>query len=368
MKHLYKYAILIITALLTHQHIVAQQAGISALRFTTTTHDYGHIAEDGGSVVCSFEAVNTAEQSIEVTKISTTCGCTSAIYESRSVAPGEIFRFEVRYDPMNRPGRIEKDIIVHTSDTERLTTLHITGYVQPRERSIEEIYPFDMGGGLRLMSTFHAFGFVEQGKSTESVIECVNNSDKEISITISPKLSSGALTVDYPRHMAPHTTADIRLCYTIAPNSDIYGTLTDILSIGINGIEAQYAVSTQVVATDNFDLIDDISAPRADISKNIIKFGDVKVSNGVCYASTVVTNGGATPLIIRRAEASSEAVRCEVMAGTTLAPEESIEIVVALDVRSIERRDEPFAARIRLITNDPIRPMQTLRIGAIVTE
>ena len=368
MKHLYKYAILIITALLTHQHIVAQQAGISALRFTTTTHDYGDIAEDGGSVVCSFEAVNTAEHSIEVTKISTTCGCTSAIYESRSVAPGEIFRFEVRYDPMNRPGRIEKDIIVHTSDTEALTTLHITGYVQPRERSIEEIYPFDMGGGLRLMSTFHAFGFVEQGKSTESVIECVNNSDKEISITISPKLSSGALTVNYPRHMAPHTTADIRLCYTIAPNSDIYGTLTDILSICINGIEAQYAVSTQVVATDNFDLIDDISAPRADISKNIIKFGDVKVSNGVCYASTVVTNGGATPLIIRRAEASSEAVRCEVVAGTTLAPEESIEIVVALDVRSIERRDEPFTARIRIITNDPIRPMQTLRVGAIVTE
>ena len=368
MKHLYKYAILIITALLTHQHIVAQQSGISALHFTETTYDYGHIAEDGGSVVCSFEAVNTAEHSIEVTKISTTCGCTSAIYESQSVAPGEIFRFEVRYEPMNRPGRIEKDIIVHTSDTERLTTLHITGYVQPRERSIEEIYPFDMGGGLRLMSTFHAFGFVEQGKSTESVIECVNNSDKEISITISPKLSSGALTVNYPRHMAPHTTADIRLCYTIAPNSDIYGTLTDILSIGINGIEAQYTVSTQVGATDNFDLIDDISAPRADISKNIIKFGDVKVSNGVCYTSTVVTNGGATPLIIRRAEASSEAVRCEVMAGTTLAPEESIEIVVALDVRSIERRDEPFAARIRIITNDPIRPMQTLRIGAIVTE
>ena len=92
------------------------------------------------------------------------------------------------------------------------------------------------------------------------------------------------------------------------------------------------------------------------------------MSNGVCYASTVVTNGGAAPLIIHRAEASSEAVRCEVMADTTLAPEESIEIVVALDVRSIERRDEPFAARIRIITNDPIRPMQTLRIGAIVTE
>ena len=368
MKYLYKYAIVLISALLTHQHVVAQQLARSALHFTETTYDYGHIAEDGGSVVCSFEAVNTAEHSVEVTKISTTCGCTSAIYESRTVAPGDTFRVEVRYDPMNRPGRIDKDIIVHTSDTEALTTLHITGYVQPRERSVEEIYPFDMGGGLRLKSTFHAFGFVEQGKSTEAYIECLNNSDKEIAIDISPMQSSGALTVDYPRDMAPHTTADIRLCYTIAPNCDIYGTLTDILSIGINDIEAQYAVSTQVVATDNFDLIDDISAPRADISKNIIKFGDVKVSNGVCYASTVVTNGGATPLIIRRAETSSEAVRCEVIAGTTLAPEESIEIVVALDVRSIERRDEPFTARIRIITNDPIRPMQTLRVGAIVTE
>ena len=368
MKYLYIYAILLFSSLLTHQHAVAQQVARSALHFAKTTYDYGHIAEDGGSVVCSFEAVNTAEHSVEVTKISTTCGCTSAIYESCTVAPGEIFRFEVRYDPMNRPGRIEKDIIVHTSDTEALTTLRITGYVQPRERSLEEIYPFDMGYGLRLKSTFHAFGFLEHGKSTEAHIECINNSDKEIAIGISSKQSSGLLVVDHPTHIEPHATADIRLCYTIAADSDIYGTLTDIILLNVDGIEAPYAISTQVVATDNFDIVDDISAPRADISKNIIKFGDVKVSDGVRYATTTITNNGATPLVIRLAEASSDAVRCEVRAGTTIAPGASAELTIALDVRRIDDSNEPFAARIRLITNDPMRPMQTLRVGAIVKE
>jgi hypothetical protein len=368
MKNLYKYTLLLIFALIAHQHISAQNYAESSLRFEKSTYDYGHIPEDGGSVLCSFEAKNIGHHSVTVTKIATTCGCTSAIYKSAEVAPGENFHFEVRYDPMNRPGRIDKEIIVHTSDTEALTKLRIIGYVQPRDRTLEEIYPFDMGGGLRLKSTFHAFGYVEHGKSVEERIACINSSNSPININIGWQERSEAFSIEYPKHLEPHTTGDIVLRYAPPANSTQYGTQTDIIKLYIDGKEAQYAISTQVVATDNFDIIDDISAPRADISKNIIKFGDVKVSDGVCYGTMTIGNSGASPLIIRVAETSSSAIGCDIVNNTTILPGETLEVTVTLDVRLIEDHDTPFVARIRLITNDPVRPMHALRVGAIIVE
>lgn len=339
----------------------------SALRFSYDTYDYGHIAEDGGSVRCSFEATNLGSKPIDIERIVTTCGCTSAHYESSRVAPGERFRFDVSYDPMNRPGRIDRQIIVDVSDSERDIVLHIIGFVQARERTIEELYPFDMGGGLRLTSNFHAFGYVEHGKSISEQIACINNSEQSITLTPSSHTSSGALNVTLPATLAPHATADITFEYALSDDSDTYGTLTDRVYIMVNGAESRYTIDTQVIVTDNFDIIDDISAPRADIPKNIIKFGDVKVSDGVLERSTTITNIGASPLVIRCVESTTTAVECLLLKGTTLLPGESAEVRVRLYAERIEDVDNPLVARIRLITNDPVRPMQTLRVNAIPT-
>jgi hypothetical protein len=51
--------------------------------------------------------------------------------------------------------------------------------------------------------------------------------------------------------------------------------------------------------------------------------------------------------------------------GDGAEPEESVEVVVRLDSSKIVDPDEIFTARIRIITNDPVRPMQTVRVTAI---
>ena len=139
MRHLLRHISLVLLAILLG--IVPLWAQQSSLRFSSDVCDLGHIAEDGGCCSGTFKATNYGQQSIEVVEIITTCGCTSAIYTPGSVGVGECFIFEVRYDPMNRPGRIDKSIFVRTSDSETEIPLRIVGYVTPRQRSIDEITP-----------------------------------------------------------------------------------------------------------------------------------------------------------------------------------------------------------------------------------
>jgi hypothetical protein len=336
----------------------------SALIFQKTTHDFGHIDEERGIVTCKFDGVNTSNSTIEVLKIATTCGCTTAKYSQKVVEAGENFSFEVTFNPLGRPGRIEKEIFLLVSDSPHEIKLGITGYVNARERTIYELYPFDMGGGFRLKSNFHAFGYLEHGKEITERIGYVNTSESAISLDIIQTDSSGFLTIEYPKHIEAGASGDIVLHYAISDDSTIYGTKRDAMQIVVNGVEAYYPLTAQVVMVDNFDNTDDISAPKLAISKNIIKFGDVNYPNDVVDQRITLTNEGAEPLIIRAMECSTKAVECP-KEEITIAPGASREVTIRLHAAAIEDIDNPMVARVYIICNDPLRPMQTLRVNAI---
>lgn len=343
----------------------AEAAAQSKLQFSEATFDYGEVREDGGAVTARFEACNTGQEPVVVVEVMTSCGCTTPYFERKPVRAGEKFSLEIRYDPMNRPGRIDRDIFVRMSDSDKDTKLHITGRVMPRQKSIEEIYPFDMGGGLRLESNFHAFAYVEHGKSVETRIGYVNHSDRPIAVRISPTAASGALRVEYDPTIEPHASGDIVLRYRLAENSSRYGTLEDVMRVTVDGRPSQTLLSTHAIAIDNLDDKDDISAPNVEIPINIIKFGEVNRTGKPERRSFEVRNTGATPLTIRKAESNSDAIRCVIDNGTTIAPGQSRHFTVEFSPSEVGR-DGAYVARLFLITDDPRHPMQTLRVNAIL--
>lgn len=367
MKYLFVYMATCALMLLS-QPTMAVSPEHCALNFAHTTHDFGTIAEDGGSVRCIFTATNTASHSVEVTEVVTTCGCTKANYRLGIVAPSEVFSFEVSFDPMNRPGRIDKSIYVSISSEAEPIRLGIVGYVSPRERSVDELYPFDLGGGLRLMSNFHAFGYVEAGKSVEERIAFINTSAESITLTATITESSGLLEVIAPESIAPQATGSILLRYTNPTVGTKYGSLNDRIVLYMNGIKGAYDLSSYAIGVDNFDLVDDISAPRLAISKNIIKFGEVNDRNEVMERSVELRNEGTSPLVVRAIECSAAAVEVVGADIASIAPNESVELVVRLSAKRIEDWDNPLVVRVMLTTNDPLRPMQTIRITALPHE
>ena len=361
-QHKFTYLIIILMLFSVVTHAQEPQ---SMLKFQSMVHNFGHIKEDGGEQLCRFFAINEGNNSIEVTKIETSCGCTSAQYTKGEIAPNEKFEVTVRFNPFNRPGRIDKHIYIIVSDSEAPIRLTIEGFVQERERTIDELYPFDMGGGLRLRSNYHAFGYIEHGSTMEEHIGYVNTSLEPIMIDIEYATQSGHLSISHPSMIPAGATGDITLRYSIAEGSDVYGTISDILYIIVEGKHARYTLGSEAIITDNFSMVDDISAPHADISKKIIKFGEINCANMVLEEVVAVTNTGASPLEVRSIESSSLAVEV-IIDAMSIAPNQTIELRVRLNTEDIELTEGVFTARLRIITNDPTRPMQTIKVNAII--
>lgn len=362
MKYFYRHIALLAITLFTMFSATAQ---MSALRFTTSRVDMGTIAEEGGPKTAYVEATNSGTTPIYIKEVVTTCGCTKVEFRRDAIMPKERVSIGVTYDPRNRPGRIDKQIAVVVSDSDDAIVINLIGNVTPRERTIYEIYPFDMGGGLRMESNFHAFAYIEHGKQIEERIGYVNHSDRTINLSMRKIESSGALTVTYPATIAPHAKGDIVFSYALDEESTTYGTLSDIFQFEVDGVCNRTLISTYAIAVDNFDLVEDILAPTAVVSKKIIKFGEILLNNQVLELSTTLSNSGEMPLIIRRVESDSPAVEAAIEGEMSIAKGDVVTLRIRLNTALIEDCDNPFVSRVRVICNDPITPMQVIRVNAI---
>ena len=63
-----------------------------------------------------FTFVNTGTSAIRILGAKTTCGCTAAVADSRSIAPGQTGRIDVSFKTLNRRGLYEEPIVVKTDD------------------------------------------------------------------------------------------------------------------------------------------------------------------------------------------------------------------------------------------------------------
>jgi hypothetical protein len=161
--------------------------------------------------------------------------------------------------------------------------------------------------------------------------------------------------------------ADLIVRYAIASTSTRYGTPNDLYGFEVNGLEARAVLSTTAIAVDRFDRsVDDISLPSGELSKKIIKFGNLKRGNTASDTTVELLNEGESDLIIRAVEWQQEALKCSLKAGDRVKAEERVVLRLDLDSRNCDYG--VWVDRLRIITNDPVRPMQSIRITAIVED
>ena len=359
----FRYIAMLVVALVCQSMAMAQQG--SAVRFDSLTADFGHIREVDGVVKHSFTAVNEGADSVLIREIVSTCDCTSTHQRAVTLASGETLTFEVMYDPTNRPGRFERTLYVIVSDSDSPIELTIIGRVIPRERTVEEIYPYYMGGGLRLDNTFASFTYIEHGKEYTMQIAYANTSDDELALRFVPSVESGVLHIDYPERIAPHSTGDITFSYSLPEGSGRYGQLDDRFYVDIDGERSRLMVTAYGVAVDNFDSVDDILSPRAVYSKKNIKFGDVNRSSRRHIATFDLANEGGATLYVRSVECESDAVKCTLRGGKRIAEGKSQRCRLRLNPRRVDAEGN-FITRLRIVTNDPLTPLQVVRIVAVV--
>lgn len=337
------------------------------VRFEHVKWNFGDVAEDGGNVEHTFVFTNTSSKPVVVLDVVSGCGCTTPVYSRKPVMGGGRGEIVVSFDPMNRPGHFSKGISVQTSASTEPVTLLVEGTVIPRVKSTEELYPFDMGGGVRFDSNFRAFAYVGRGETVEANIGWINTSDRNVRLSVEELERSGMLRVEAPDILKAGEKGSIVISYRVPTDSDRYGTLSDVLGVDIDGRRARTLLSVHAIAVDRHDTsADDMSSPIGELSKKFIKFGDVKHGRTVTDDSVKLSNTGSNDLIIRAVEWQSKALKCSLKAGDRIAAGGSTAVKFTLDTSETDYG--VWVDRVRIITDDPSRPMQTLRVTAVVVE
>ncbi len=337
------------------------QAGLD---FSPSTWDFGDIREENGRVSHTFTGVNRTEKPLVILDVVATCGCTVPEFSRKPIPPGGRTQIVVTFDPDNRPGLFTKKLGVYSSERRKIAELTIRGNVEPRPRSIEELYPIATTGGLRLNSTLCAFTYLYPGREVHSSVGYVNTSDRPLRLELRPRTQSGLLRVNAPQTIAPGERGEIDLGYLIPAQEPRYGTIRDALEIFVDGKTDRTILAAHGIGIDPPSGAKD-RAPKAVISENMLKFGAVKHDGPIRRLPFTLRNTGHSDLIVRAVECG-EGLGTTLRAGMRIRPGESFDAEATLDP---SKRDYGLTTDyIVLIANDPERPMRRLRITALVEQ
>lgn len=336
------------------------------LLFEPAAWNFGTIRESDGKVSHLFTGTNRTDRPLVILDVVASCGCTVPSFSKKPILPGRTTQIRVTYDPTDRPGAFTKKLAVYSSDRRRIAQLTIAGEVLPREKSVEELYPVDAGGGLRLTASTLPLSYVYIGCRTQSAVGYANVSPRPLTLELRRDAPDGALEVHAPRTIAPGERGEIGLGFCVPADRPRYGTLKAVLTPVIDGRASEVRLLVHGIAVDAPPAAGANSAvPKLRIPKNIVKFGPVKRTDTGQRRTLLLTNEGTVPLVVRAVELPA-GVGCSLRGGERIAPGADAAMELTLDPS--DRDFGPMSVHLLLITDDPARPMRRIRVTAVVEE
>lgn len=194
----------------------------------------GQIEEAGGPVHGYLVWRNTGDSPVSISGVTSSCGCLSAGFLSREVAPGGRDSIMVTYHPKGHPGRFSHKVFVYAGDSVPSAVLEVTGTVKAASVPVWR-YPVQMG----FLYLKQKEVFMGRGKRQVETIECLNSGDKPFTLDVGGSLVPPCLTLSMePATVQPGKTADIVIAYSpdaVTDSSSSEG-LPDRLPVILGGL------------------------------------------------------------------------------------------------------------------------------------
>lgn len=147
------------------------------IRFDTSHISIGQLNEDDKPRTVTFRYCNVGNQTVTLTNVVTSCGCTVAGFSRKPLRPGEKDSLSLTFNPQNRPGKVDVEAVVYTDISSRkpLARLFLSGLVT----TIDEWshLPQSMGQ-LRLSRKQVSFNLEEEERTER--IACANSGNKPV--------------------------------------------------------------------------------------------------------------------------------------------------------------------------------------------
>lgn len=355
-----KLMMLILSVLCIGEPVLAQ----SGIVFSQVEHDFGTFKEEDGLQTYTFTFVNNGNTPLILNNVMASCGCTTPEWTQKPVAPGERGFIKVSYNPQGRPGAFHKTITVSTNADNSQTILRIQGVVEPRPKTVAELYPRQIGP-VRARSNHVNFSAIRQNEVLSDTLEIVNDSGSTVHLSFRTPPPHLKVRVE-PSALKPDEKGNIIITYD-ASKVNSFGFVIHRIYMDVDG-KSDYRNSIGVTATieEDFSSLtpEELeTAPSVSFNTMSHDFGNMKQGERVEY-DFIIQNKGKRNLIVRDVKTSCG---CTIVspAKKVIGPNESIPVKVIFD--SAGKRGRQSKA-ITVITNDPKKPTSILRVSGNVSE
>lgn len=280
------------------------QMAVTTLKMSESEHDFGTFKEEAGRQTYEFSVTNTGNQPLVIQNIVASCGCTTPEWTRSPIAPGAKGKITAIYDPKDRPGAFNKTLSVYTNTKPEVTVLTIKGQVTPREKTVEELFTFPVGG-VRFESIQLAFTNVKKNDKKIRVMQVVNTSNEPVKIEFENVPAHLSLKVN-PETLKPGQKGLVEGNYDASKNAG-WGNVSDMVRIKLNGVpqtNQYYYVSANLVEDFSKLTKEELSnAPVLKLDATTVDLG--KIKGGIEKEFEFkFTNSGKSDLFIRHVRAS----------------------------------------------------------------
>lgn len=343
--------------------IIGSLSATAQIEWLETTHNFGTFDEDMGKVSCTMRLVNVGKEDAVILDVRPTCGCTAGDYPKRAIAPGDTASIKLTYNPIGRPGKFDKDVIVLMNVDPRRSRLIISGNVIGASNTVRSKYPISVGN-MKFNTLIAPFGEMPKGDTRTAIIKGYNQSRDTMKIAFD-KLPPFISVTTLPEKIGPSDLATITLFYDSSKKKD-WGILTDSLTLvtqDINGGEIDKAsVDVVAIITENLSTIgnqDLKKAPQVILSTDKLDFGTLeKSSSQEITQSFTIENNGKNPLMVRKVYTVDKSISIYPQSATIKSGKST---TFKVKVIPSKNEDEMLNAKIMIITNDPSSALTSIR-------
>ena len=188
-------------------HPTVNAHGANVLRCEPTSFDLGTMSEENAAVSRTFTLYNVSNKAVRIERVRTTCGCTSATFDSTAIAPGKKTQITLTYNPKNRPGTIDVDAFVYLADGAKQPMARLSLYGEVTDNDAWSHLPYTMGA-LRVKRKETTMSELPtQGRPSLRIL-CANSGNKPLRLS-APMLPRYATFSTEPEVIAPGTEADL---------------------------------------------------------------------------------------------------------------------------------------------------------------
>ena len=125
---------------------VTSQTAWAGLEWESRRFDYNATPDDD-KVIAVYSFSNTGDKPVTITRVKTSCGCSTAKLDQTVYEPGENGQLEVTFKFGNRVGQQKKQIVVTTDHPQQLSTTLELHVEIPRVVSVTPRFVYWRQGG-----------------------------------------------------------------------------------------------------------------------------------------------------------------------------------------------------------------------------